>query len=993
MRKLFVLSIIFIFCFAAKARAVVMTTDTWDGVVDAYTSTTYDAIEISSSIIAEDNIPQLVPYSMTIIGAGYYISGDNLYSGFSLSSNTTIVFEDITFKNFNSSLGLGGAISASDGGIINLNSVNFDIVFTSNSANSQPNDIYLSSSVLIMRAEADRQIRMENGLQAVWGSKVEWSNDAGGSWYMSGVNIFSNIAAGSFIIHSGSSITVDNALWIYTSNTRGDVVLSFAYATFSFLKSAVIFSTNVNTLGGAMKANFASVNFDASTIIFSSNAAGTSGGAFYLTNSTITFINSSASFVFNSAHTYGGALLLNRGTWISEGSFLNFSSNTANEGGALFVEMSSLDFSNSKLLFSSNTSSGNSGGVFLRASQLIVSASSVSFLSNYSKNDNGGGLYLENSSASFYSVLFLFSSNAAYNGGGAVNLKDSQFILSASSGAFISNAANDGAAIRLENSQFIFSASSVTFISNTAVNKGGAIYALNSLIQIDIDSDDIVFKNNEARSGEGDDLYMSASQLLLNIVQDRQIRFEDGIYAESASEINMAGMGLVYLSSRNYFIGITSFTVSGGLYLSVEKSIFQYYRNTEGIFLNSSTINFKNVQIVFGNENISYGNIAAQSSGAALYMRSSTVSFSSSSVEFFNNIAGKGGAIYIADAVSALYFRDLSSLTFGSNSSSDGNGIIEFNGSYIDFSNINVLIAKDNKAQEGGFLYLDGYNLNQLNSSLIEMKFNTAINGSGGALYLRNSNLDFNTRGSIIKFENNTASDSGGTIYVFQSSVIFNETTAAFDHNFAGGMGAAIYVGEFSTNAYKNSVIKFNANTAISSGGALYLGDYAVLSFENSSVNFIANISSQSGGAIFAAGNSSISFINSTFVYTNNIALSSGGAIYAATGLELIYKNSKINFAFNTALNWAGAIGGQYKSLLIEASKIDFTSNTAGEKGGAIVLDNQGYFEFFSGQIDFMGNKSVAINDPEEVGGGAIFVFDLSSIAWTNSSINFINNI
>ncbi|MDR0822583.1 MAG: hypothetical protein LBN20_02225, partial [Endomicrobium sp.] len=427
MKKQLVLSIIFAFLFTVNAHSQSVSVSSWSGFVWAYADAGYDIINLSNDINVGANIAALSLSSTTINGGGYFMDGASARSGFTFSAKT-VLFKDIKLTSFSSTN--GGAIYAAGNSIISIVADSFDIVFSSNKAASKPNDIYLTSSTLNLSAGAN-QIRMEGGAQAVFGSAIDWSNEAGGSWYLSGINSFSKMSA--FNIGSASSITVENASWTFIHNTSQLNILNGSYLSFFnstvvfstntsntilnlsasslfFLNSTVVFSTNAGNNGGVLYAAAESqVYFDSSNFKFSSNTALFNGGAIHSYQSTMSFLNSSAVFALNSAID-GGAVYFILGQWTMDNLYIDFSSNNAGQrGGGLYIDFSSVDFSSVAARFAGNNSSNYGAAAAFLSSTISFINSDISFFKNSARN--GGALYIENSTIAFDGSTIIFSSN------------------------------------------------------------------------------------------------------------------------------------------------------------------------------------------------------------------------------------------------------------------------------------------------------------------------------------------------------------------------------------------------------------------------------------------------------------------------------------------------------------------------------------------------------------------------------------------------------
>ncbi|MDR1952301.1 MAG: hypothetical protein LBQ37_02155 [Elusimicrobiota bacterium] len=390
-------------------------------------------------------------------------------------NGSTVTFDgEINFTN-NTAETNGGAIYA-----IGNSSVGFiaggDILFRGNRAGNLANDIYLDSSRLYMNAK-NYQIMMEGGIKAVNGSTVIWTNDAGGSWILSGINEFNNMAL--FNIDQQSSITVKNASWTYINNNG--VNLSLENSTMNFINSITKFTENTRANpGGAIYLDSNSqLNFTNSTVSFAGNntdGRNSYGGAIYLdSNSQADFINSSVSFAGNNAKLgYGGAIWTSQSTITFSGR-INFTSNSAGIGGAIYAKTRSIITFNGQMNFTSNTAGAYAGAIDIESnSQANFINSTVSFMGNTTGGD-GGAIYISNNSQiRFSNTRAIFEGNNAASGKDIYN--NGVINILAKSEVILRSGINGGGDINIENAVLRVSADN----SNAEVItvKGGGVFSL-----------------------------------------------------------------------------------------------------------------------------------------------------------------------------------------------------------------------------------------------------------------------------------------------------------------------------------------------------------------------------------------------------------------------------------------------------------------------------------------------------------------------------------
>ena len=190
---------------------------------------------------------------------------------------------------------------------------------------------------------------------------------------------------------------------------------------------------------------------------------------------------------------------------------------------------------------------------------------------------------------------------------------------------------------------------------------------------------------------------------------------------------------------------------------------------------------------------------------------------------------------------------------------------------------INNCTFKNCYAQYGGAIYMDGGELNILNSNFID---NMAY-CYGGAIA-----CEYNTRVSINKtrFVNDrSVNDAGGAIYLKLSNLNSKDLTVI---NSTATFGSAITALDS-----KVSLLRFTSqnNSALFEGGAIYQL-YGEFTIQQSS--FINN-SARNGGAVFIDNVTSIFFANNLF--ENNRADITGGAYYVLSSPKLRLMDRFIN--------------------------------------------------------------------------------------------------
>ena len=282
------------------------------------------------------------------------------------------------------------------------------------------------------------------------------------------------------------------------------------------------------------------------------------------------------------------------------------------------------------------------------------------------------------------------------------------------------------------------------------------------------------------------------------------------------------------------------------------------------------------------------------------------------------------------------------------------------------------------KGTTGGAIATAGSTLTLTRTSLIGNR----ATGNAGAVYISDgSSLSC----SDVSFINNSAADVGGAVYVTDTSVV--SCGGLWLNNTAGVDGGALSVGDGSRVSWAEQTI-FAHNKAGEFGGALIVYNSSSVSWSVSSSFFANSADMGVGGAIFVVFGSSVSW-NATTIFDSN----DGGAVGAQGSSNVLWSGAAVTkFNGNTG-DLGGAIRlNDYSHLsCAENTTTSFTSNLAITAGGAVALE-LGSSAVFGGDVSFDGNIAAGIPDTFESGfGGAVVVFDGSSVAW-HRDLNFTRN-
>ncbi|MDR0485610.1 MAG: autotransporter domain-containing protein, partial [Elusimicrobiota bacterium] len=572
--------------------------------------------------------------------------------------------------------------------------------------------------------------------------------DGGGVFYVDANSIFGTIGAKEI-----------NALY----NTAGEGgFIYFEKRSFHFSDMKVLMDSNRaesnpnSNNGGAFTFYASSISFNNDTATFQNNYAGSNGGVIYTNNGTrVDFVGTDVLFYRNTAGGMGGGLAVDNHSTVSFASAgnrknkISFIENSATLGGILSVDNHSV---------------------------VIFDGVEVEFVDNYS--EEGGGMYVNNGSSVIFTGMneTKYSYNTAISSGGAIfiDYDNANVVYSYMKNLLFSynTAEMSGGAIYINNfnTSLIFAhIDKLSGIYNTADHGGFGFFANQNLVYFD-EIPELELLNNTAYNGNGGAIYLTTAVLrFLN--KDTQIlnnvasKFGGGIYSQYAN-ID--------------FLGETSVISTGGI-LKMEGNTAH---SGGAIYSRFSGINFNDREIMFGyNIAAPTGTSKGQGSGGALYLINSTVNFSLQTggqvkhLSFIGNTADSFGAIYVQDSVvkfnniELLEFIDNETMNMNTSTGSYGGVFGSGNGkgeSIIDIGNVGFLYAHNNKANRGGFLYLNEA-VQDVNIMTIEASSNTAKNGSGGAIYIAGVRREVNIGGDLTNrdtlFIGNRASADGGAIY------------------------------------------------------------------------------------------------------------------------------------------------------------------------------------------------------------------------------------
>ena len=390
------------------------------------------------------------------------------------------------------------------------------------------------------------------------------------------------------------------------------------------------------------------------------------------------------------------------------------------------------------------------------------------------------------------------------------------------------------------------------------------------------------------------------------------------------------------------------------------------------------------------------GNHAKQLGGAIASFQHVTIA---GSVQFINNSANQGGAVYsdgivtIADNAQvvfqgnhaktfsgAIFCRQhvtiSGSVQFINNSAYGSGGAIASDVNVTIADNAQVVFQGNRAKQLGGAITATQH---VTIAGSVQFINNSVNNGSGGAI-ASYGNVTIADTAQVV-FQGNHAKTFGGAIGSDQHVTISG--SVQFIGNSADHGGAFFAQGTVTID--KNSQVIFQGNHAKVFGGAVVCNQHVTIA---GSVQFINNSASQ-GGAIMCGHTMTVGN-NAQVLFQGNHADRLGGAIVILINIVLA---GNVQFISNTAL-LGGAISLLTGYLTVARNaKVVFQGNHAYHVGGAIHSSSILVVNYRREHCSILfGNNSKMdlLHNTAERGGSAMFGIFLSAvICWASNDTDY----
>lgn len=519
----------------------------------------------------------------------------------------------------------------------------------------------------------------------------------------------------------------------------------------------------------------------------------------------------------------------------------------------------------------------------------------------------------------------------------------------------------------------------LVFEGNVAYSDGGGVYIHDSNENMYLNN--LNFTSNNATGGvryaSGGGLYLHDNNVYLSMTN---IHFINNFGAEFGGGAYIHDNNYLVLLQNTWFAGnVASKFHGGGLYFNagnsnIQVSSSEFDGNSAGNLGGAIYLSFINYEMGFTDSTFNRNH--AYTSGGAMYMEGCS-SIAITDCVYYNNFAStsSGGALFLTKIDSVR----ISSSTFTNSTASHGGGAIFVGQQSFDIAIVGVDFD-ENRAVDGGALYIDRSNAN-IGLSGDSTCTNNYASDSGGCVFISSSNdaisLDSTT------FDNNTAVYDGGSIFADQYNEGISVDSCVFLNGTAEN-GGAIFSKTYNSwdisgSSFVGNMLK-SVYGADANGGALYMGTYhdaidvGNSRFEENGISYcnMTNITAPNAapstclsglvmyscGAIYVGASSGPVSITGS-VFNKNNALGSGGVCFdnaedVTVDSSRFYSNRQISVAASGADVGGGALNFLKVTGNIEVSNNVFEENYAAVKGSAIYSKQT--YTVMSNNNQFIGN-------------------------------------
>ena len=520
--------------------------------------------------------------------------------------------------------------------------------------------------------------------------------------------------------------------------------------------------------GGAIYISGENAGFTATGISnISSNAASKDGGAIYLDGGDV--ILEENRICYNSAET-GGAVYLNKGRLITTRSAYVANNYANTNGGAFYVSNGQVEMENPEIIGNGKDSegtpiTGNGGAIFIQLDQSTqgeivgFKATGTSIIHSNASTSAGGAICVNYGNVQL--ARNTISSNFS-NVGGAVYVLGGSLTTTDVSIVQDNYSNTDGGAFYVKDGRVEMNNPTITGNGKTGetpkTRNGGAIFVTGEGAGFVATGEELARIEDNAASDNGAAIYVNGGNIsFANPTEMLQNK------AGKSGGVAYVSNGSVVLSENTTMYQNEAKEGSGGVFY-VEKSID--YTGTVGVTTKTGTMQSNKSGANGGVFCVNGGNIDLEGkttmsqnsavNGGAIALYNGTFAFADGSEIKANAASGNGGGLYIANnnatsisCQGGSYLNNVAGLC--------GGGIYASGPITLTFA-ANV---RDNKAQDGGGLYLDvGVNMSFGNGLIV----GNSAEKTGGGIYLSKGKLTF-TSTQNLGIYNNAASIEAADIY------------------------------------------------------------------------------------------------------------------------------------------------------------------------------------------------------------------------------------
>ncbi|MCR5162731.1 MAG: hypothetical protein K6C40_01810, partial [Thermoguttaceae bacterium] len=340
----------------------------------------------------------------------------------------------------------------------------------------------------------------------------------------------------------------------------------------------------------------------------------------------------------------------------------------AQNTGGIFLIMDqatstvTLNLDNASFTKFKGSGDSNYGGVINSSGDLTINGTNT--VSFYGNATGSGGAIFANKALTIDCDEILFDSNACNNSGAIRN--GGALDISGSKVTFTNNSArNNGGSIYSTSTVKIAGKGDtgvLTFTGNTAANEGGVIY---STYGIELDSNQILFRDNEAKNYGGALRFNNSSGKIL--VKGETVTFDN-------NKALTANGGAIHTNANVEMQGKS------------ENSVFTFSNNSapngnSGVIVAVGTVDFSTGSFIFQN------NSAKGIAGAIEARKGISFTGDNTSATFTGNIAGESGSDIYLSGDSTLLFQGSGTYSF------DGGIFLVNQGAKTDIDGAHVTIA------------------------------------------------------------------------------------------------------------------------------------------------------------------------------------------------------------------------------------------------------------------------------------------------------------